>query len=1083
MERADMGSQSDAVSDSAVYPSFDSKEKLSAASQWGGPSLISRSNLPTGHIIGQLQYAPATQTTVVTTTTTTTTKFPPLIMPRPPQAIDQKQYPLANTPTPPSLRMIGFKIDGKSTIFTEAEDATMALEQFQHERQKLQTSKGSLKKVKTYEHPGNRRLPTLTSSFTPPAANGSRKRSHDSAAKRDSRNFKGPQVRSSTDKNVVIEFCGQADPQEKSPATPPSTERPGADEGGDEREMELSLGSFFSSSEVASYDQRLVASSQTGHRPLDAASKQIGKLKTNSLATPVSTKPPQQHDWVPEREQPENVVPTPPIQDDDEILFGRPSARVGLSSIPSRLATVENANGQDGSLPSPSLSPVTAAANLRPNVGFFKDADQSSDATVQPDGDVEDFGTYISETPSKKSVAMARQISAPERATIESFRLDHMTFNDIPTMLNFFEAIPDELKGWVMHQLLRRCPKSALQTVADVVNPALKCDFLSMLPLELGLNILKYFDVQSLCRASQVSKKWRHIINGDERAWKELFDKDGFVLPEGELHRAVIEGWGWQDPSGPNGWERDISTTCCDCDVSRPATPQRQSMQRQALEVATGRSRRLKRKAPMTVSDRAKQAKRRDTTQSDANLIDPVSLIDQLSNYEGPYNAANAASLAVPYPQLPLPSLKDLHLFKSLYRRHYMIRGSWMKEEVKPRHIAFQAHDRHVVTCLQFDPDKIITGSDDANINVYDTRTGALRSTLRGHEGGVWALQYEGNILVSGSTDRSVRVWDIENGRQTHVFQGHTSTVRCLQILLPVKVGETADGKDIMMPKRPLIITGSRDSNLRVWKLPQASDPYYYSAGAPMDDTDCPYFVRTLSGHGHSVRAIAAHADTLVSGSYDATIRVWKISTGDVIHKLQGHTSKVYSVVLDHARNRCISGSMDNLVKIWSLETGTCLYTLDGHTSLVGLLDLNSDRLVTAAADSTLRIWDPENGQCKATLSAHTGAITCFQHDGQKVISGSDRTLKLWNVKTGECVRDLLADLTGVWQVKFSDRRCVAAVQRDGMTYIEVLDFGASRDGIPESDRGRRVVVDAYGEELVEAADEIIDLEPLGALG
>jgi F-box and WD-40 domain protein CDC4 len=93
---------------------------------------------------------------------------------------------------------------------------------------------------------------------------------------------------------------------------------------------------------------------------------------------------------------------------------------------------------------------------------------------------------------------------------------------------------------------------------------------------------------------------------------------------------------------------------------------------------------------------------------------------------------------------------------------------------------------------------------------------------------------------------------------------------------------------------------------------------------------------------------------------------------------------------------------------------------------------------VSAAADSTLRIWDPENGQCRNILSEHTGAITCFQHDGQKVISGSDRTLKMWDVQTGKWKRDLLTELSGVWQVKFDERRCVAAVQRNNVTYIEV---------------------------------------------
>jgi F-box and WD-40 domain protein CDC4 len=355
--------------------------------------------------------------------------------------------------------------------------------------------------------------------------------------------------------------------------------------------------------------------------------------------------------------------------------------------------------------------------------------------------------------------------------------------------------------------------------------------------------------------------------------------------------------------------------------------------------------------------------------------------------------------------------------------------------------MAFPAHPRHVITCLQFDDDKILTGSDDTYIHVYDTKTGKLRKRLEGHEGGVWALQYEGNVLVSGSTDRSVRVWDIEKGLCTQVFQGHTSTVRCLQILMPVKTGKTSKGQSVMVPEKPLIITGSRDSQLRVWRLPEPGAKRYIQTGPPQSDTDCPYFVRVLQGHTHSVRAIAAQEDTLISGSYDFSVRVWKISTGETIHQLRGHGAKVYSVVLDYARKRCISGSMDNTVKIWSLETGNCLYTLEGHSSLVGLLDLKDDRLVSAAADSTLRIWDPAEGTCKATLTAHTGAITCFQHDGSKVISGSDRTLKMWNVKTGECMQDLLTELSGVWQVKFDGRRCVAAVQRESLTYIEVSPF------------------------------------------
>ncbi|CAG8893899.1 unnamed protein product [Penicillium nalgiovense] len=379
------------------------------------------------------------------------------------------------------------------------------------------------------------------------------------------------------------------------------------------------------------------------------------------------------------------------------------------------------------------------------------------------------------------------------------------------------------------------------------------------------------------------------------------------------------------------------------------------------------------------------------------------------------------------------PALSPLFLRRHSLRAH---KNHPMWKNTKARHLAFRAHDRHVITSLQFDTDKIIAGSDNTNINVYDTKTGALRAILEGHEGGVWALEYHGNTLVSASTDRTIRVWDIAEAKCTHVFHGHTSTVRCIKILLPVQIDHHPDGTPVMMPEQPLIVSGSRDSNLRVWKLPQPGDSEYFPRTE--SDEECPSLIRVLTGHQHSVREIAAYGDTLVSGSYDCTVRVWKISTGESLHRLEGHTFKVYSVCLDHERNRCISGSMDNTVKIWSLDTGALLYNLEGHSSLVGLLDLKEDLLVSAAADSTLRIWNPANGHCQSTLSNHTGAITCFQHDGQKIISGSDASVKMWDIRTGVFERDLLTDLSGAWQVRFDAQRCVAAVQRENVSYIEV---------------------------------------------
>ncbi|KAF3908845.1 Beta-TrCP [Dactylellina cionopaga] len=616
-------------------------------------------------------------------------------------------------------------------------------------------------------------------------------------------------------------------------------------------------------------------------------------------------------------------------------------------------------------------------------------------------------------------------------------------------MVDTFDLMPQAIKSYLMYQFLRRCDKNTLQFVAGVVNPALKCDFLARLPTELSLNIIKFLDYRSLANAAQVSKKWRVLIDSDEWTWKRLFEADGYVLADGELERAVREGWGYQDPEGFLDCEKDIQIN-----LSKNAFSTTSSLLSNSV-----------RKRKVTRLSLKKSQKQRQTVES-LGKDEFKELINDLSTNEGFAAAVHAAS-SNPPPGVGLPSLTNLHLYKSLYRRHHIIRRSWVRPDVQPRHVSFRGHQRFVVTCLQFDSEKILTGSDDTNINVYDTNTGALLAKLEGHEGGVWALQYHNNTLVSGSTDRTVRVWDIESAECTQVFHGHTSTVRCLQILLPTKL-VAKDGKVVYMPKQPLIITGSRDSTLKIWRLPTKVDkPYKPSNTADLDNQPPnPFLIRTLQGHGHSVRAIAAHGDTLVSGSYDNFVRVWKISTGECVHRLAGHTAKVYSVVLDHKRNRCISGSMDSCVKVWGLDTGALLYTLEGHTSLVGLLDLSHDHLVSAAADASLRIWDPETGQLRHTLSAHTGAITCFQHDGHKVISGSDGTLKMWNIKTGRFIRDLLTNLSGVWQVKFNERRCVAAVQRENLTFIEVLDFGAARDGVPEDQRGRRIVVNSKGIEV-----------------
>jgi len=471
----------------------------------------------------------------------------------------------------------------------------------------------------------------------------------------------------------------------------------------------------------------------------------------------------------------------------------------------------------------------------------------------------------------------------------------------IPAMCETFDVLPPNVQTYVLWQLLRRCQIPTLQFAAEVIAPTLQRDFLADLPLELSLNILKYLDSKSLCRAGSVSRMWHKIVDADDYIWKHRFEEDGFKLSEADFERNEPE----------------------DEEIISSRKPSRSS-------VSSSSGRRRGSVHSTRRSGRLNSAVRPPKWNSVPNI---------------------KTSPKSPPSKLPPPKetlSNKLPSYKDLYRQHFIVRSNWMNPNVRPRHISFQGHGRNVVTCLQFDSDRVISGSDDSTINIYETRTGRLLHTLHGHDGGVWALQYLDNILVSGSTDRTVRVWDIEKAECTQIFYGHTSTVRCLQIIMPRL---QPDGE--YFPEEPIIVTGSRDSTLRVWSLPKRGSPKYLptppeaaneenSANAPDAATSPgttvtsstasanPYFLRKLIGHSQSVRALSGAGNTLVSGSYDHTVRVWRISTGECRWRLQGHSAKVYSVVYDVEKDRCFSGSMDHCVKVWDLTRGVNLFTLEG---------------------------------------------------------------------------------------------------------------------------------------------------------
>jgi WD40 repeat protein/transcriptional regulator with XRE-family HTH domain len=278
----------------------------------------------------------------------------------------------------------------------------------------------------------------------------------------------------------------------------------------------------------------------------------------------------------------------------------------------------------------------------------------------------------------------------------------------------------------------------------------------------------------------------------------------------------------------------------------------------------------------------------------------------------------------------------------------------------------------------RFSPDSALVVAGDVNgpIHLWNPTTGQERQ-LTGHtQESIPQFSPDASQIVSASHDETVRLWDVNSGRsQTVPSLGDPKYAAALD----------ATGERIAIGGVTPLVIQALDGSARL----------------------------RLRGHRGYVNGLVFSPDSqhLLTGSDDATARVWNARSGALERTLRGHEGPIRGVSYSDDGKRIATAGSDGTVRIWD-TSGDDAVILVGHEGPVNTAEFNArgDRVVSAGDDGTIRIWDTSGGDALVVLYTHEGAANGadFSADGHNVVSAGDDGMRITPCEVCQTLQDTL---------------------------------------------------------------------------
>ena len=277
--------------------------------------------------------------------------------------------------------------------------------------------------------------------------------------------------------------------------------------------------------------------------------------------------------------------------------------------------------------------------------------------------------------------------------------------------------------------------------------------------------------------------------------------------------------------------------------------------------------------------------------------------------------------------------------------------------------------------------------------------------------------------LVTGSMDNTIYIWNTAEGKQINSVSGHNGAVNGL--------GINPSGQ---------LISVSRDKTAKVWNL---ADEWKLERTLGTGRADSPIVDRaTALSFSYDGKQLAAGSG---EPSRSGTVHVFNVADGKLTKNLlEVHSDTVMGLQFNAGGTQIASGGADKFAKIVNLADGKILHSFEGHTHhVLGVAwQYNGRVLASVGADNEIKVWNVVTGERAGKFGVGSKEVTSIQFVGYSdnaVVTAGDNRVRRVSIPMGnpKNIRDFSGATDYVYSGSISaDGNIVAAGGADAVLRI-----------------------------------------------